>query len=88
MSLALCARAELCICWEQTYDRTATPRRYLEERCSLNTKLVKLIPLLVIAIGILVSAGLYLALVSANCDTSGAAELIGDFRDFHSHDGC
>ncbi|MHA7275131.1 hypothetical protein [Arthrobacter sp. HLT1-21] len=54
----------------------------------MNKKLIKLIPLLVIAIGILVSAGLYTALITTNCGTGGVAELINDFRDFHSQDGC
>lgn len=49
---------------------------------------MKLIPLLVIAIGILVSAGLYLYLVYTNCETSGILDLFGDIRDFHTQAGC
>ena len=49
---------------------------------------MKLIPLLIIAVAVLVTAGLYGTLVYTNCDTNGLVELLTDFRDFHSSDGC
>lgn len=54
----------------------------------MSNRLMKLLPLLVVAIGILVSAGLYLSLIYTNCGTSGPLDLLSDVRDFHTQNGC
>ncbi|WP_341393459.1 hypothetical protein [Arthrobacter sp. G119Y2] len=54
----------------------------------MSQKLVKLILFLVFAAGLLVSAGLYTTLIYTNCESGGVADLIGDFGDFHSREGC
>jgi len=54
----------------------------------MTQRLTKLIPLLILAIGFVVSAGLYLTLISNNCDGSGASDFIASVRAFHTQAGC
>jgi len=54
----------------------------------MNKRLTKLIPLLILALGFVVSAGLYITLIYNNCDIGSASGFISNFRAFHTQAGC